>query len=145
MKRISSALACNPKIQLHNPKIPSGQKPERANGKKRMVRHPFTSLYSLLCIFVRYSCFLTVLTIFLSYKVLQSASDAWVFQVTKLISVFQIIVTYLSVTRDGFWIHDRIYYTLWYSAWLHFTIHNDIHIHIHTLVSTVKSSLAVAW
>jgi hypothetical protein len=37
------------------------------------------------------------------------------------------------VTLDGFWIDDRIYWTLWYSAWLHY--------YTHTLVSTVTSSM----
>jgi hypothetical protein len=44
-----------------------------------------------------------------------------------------IILSYVWVTIHGFWIDDRIYWTLWYSAWIHFTVH--------TLVSTVGSSL----
>jgi hypothetical protein len=36
------------------------------------------------------------------------------------------------VTVDGFWIDDRIYWTVWYSAWLHFTIHYPSLTHTHT-------------
>jgi hypothetical protein len=39
--------------------------------------------------------------------------------------------TYCHVTEwpDGFWIDDRIYWTLWYSAWQHFTVHYDTSVH----------------
>jgi hypothetical protein len=37
-----------------------------------------------------------------------------------------------SATVDGFWIDDRIYWTLWYSAWLHFTAHCYTHISVHS-------------
>jgi hypothetical protein len=40
-----------------------------------------------------------------------------------------------SVTTDGVWMDERIYWTLSYSAWLHFTVHT----HTHTLVPTVTS------
>jgi hypothetical protein len=51
-----------------------------------------------------------------------------------------------NVTVDGFWIDDRIYWTLRYSACLQFTIHYYIytHTHTHTLVFTVTFLLAVA-
>jgi hypothetical protein len=43
----------------------------------------------------------------------------------------------ILVTIDGFWIDERIYWTLWDCAWLHFTGH----CYTRTLVSTVASSL----
>jgi hypothetical protein len=33
------------------------------------------------------------------------------------------IVTCISVTIDGFWIDERIDWTVWYGAWLQFTVH----------------------
>jgi hypothetical protein len=45
-----------------------------------------------------------------------------------------------SVTIDGFWIGDRIYWTLWYSAWLHFTIHNYTYSHVFTSCLSVAAS-----
>jgi hypothetical protein len=42
-----------------------------------------------------------------------------------------------GVTINGFWIYDRIHWTLWHSAWLHFTFHY----HTRTLMSIVTSSL----
>jgi hypothetical protein len=53
----------------------------------------------------------------------------WVFS-----KCFGRIVTWWGVTIDGFWIDDRIYWTVWYSVWLHFTVH------CYTHVSTVVSS-----
>jgi hypothetical protein len=41
-----------------------------------------------------------------------------------------------SVTIDGFWIDDRIYFAVWDSTWLHFTVLYSGHI-----VSTIASSL----
>jgi hypothetical protein len=43
----------------------------------------------------------------------------------------------ILVTINGFWIEDRIHWTLWYSAWLHFSVHS----YTDTLVPTVTSSL----
>jgi hypothetical protein len=45
-------------------------------------------------------------------------------------------VTWLSTTRGGFWIDDRISWTLWHSAWLHFIVHY----YTYKVVSTVTSS-----
>jgi hypothetical protein len=44
-----------------------------------------------------------------------------------------------SVTKDGFWIDDRIYWTVWHSAWLHFRVHYYTHtrttVHSHVFAS----------
>jgi hypothetical protein len=52
------------------------------------------------------------------------------------------VFTLMSVTVDGVWIGNRIYWTLWYSAWLHFTVHCYRHTHsgIYSNVFT-----AIAW
>jgi hypothetical protein len=39
------------------------------------------------------------------------------------------------MTIEGFWIDDRIYWTLWYSSWLHFIFHY----YTRTIVPTVMS------
>jgi hypothetical protein len=36
------------------------------------------------------------------------------------------------LTMDGFWIDDRIYWTLWHNVWLHFTVHCYTHTRTHT-------------
>jgi hypothetical protein len=38
------------------------------------------------------------------------------------------------VTVDGFWIDDRICWTLWYGTWLHFAVHCYTHTHTDTIV-----------
>jgi hypothetical protein len=37
-----------------------------------------------------------------------------------------------NVTIDGFWLDDRIYWTLWYNAWLQCTVHSFTVTHTHT-------------
>jgi hypothetical protein len=49
-----------------------------------------------------------------------------------------------SVTIDGVWIGNRLYWTLWYSAWLHFTVHYYTHTHtsVYSHVFTSRCSVA---
>jgi hypothetical protein len=46
----------------------------------------------------------------------------------------------MDVTTDGFWIADRIYWTLWYSAWLHCYTHTSVHSHVFTCFCSVATS-----
>jgi hypothetical protein len=51
-----------------------------------------------------------------------------------------------SVTKDGFWIDDRVYWTLWYTAWTHFAVHAYTHTHtsVHIYVFTSRSLVSAS-
>jgi hypothetical protein len=51
-------------------------------------------------------------------------------------AIFDNFTMSMSVTIDGFWIHDRIYWTLWYSAWLLFTVHCYTNTSVHSHASS---------
>jgi hypothetical protein len=53
----------------------------------------------------------------------------------------------VTMNIDGFWIDDRIYWTLRYSVWLHFTIHYYTHAHttsVHSHVFISRCSVATS-
>lgn len=79
MKRISSALACNPNVNsIIWRSLPNKNQNVRTETNERYVAHSVR--FTLWCAdLLRYCCLLTVLTIFISWKVLQTASDSWVF------------------------------------------------------------------
>jgi hypothetical protein len=84
--------------------------------------------------------FLSLLLTFSNVTVaLQHAFCCW-YAHGYLRNIHAYIVTIL-VTTDGFWIDDRIYWTLWYSAWLHLTYYYytrsraSVHSHLFTAVT----------
>jgi hypothetical protein len=54
------------------------------------------------------------------------------------------IVTIMSVTIDGVWIDDPIYWKLRYNSWLHFTFHYYIHTSAHSHVFTSRCFVAAS-
>jgi hypothetical protein len=64
----------------------------------------------------------------------------------KIIFLYTCILSSVWVTIDGFWIDDRIYWTLWYSEWLHFKLHCYTHAHtsVHSHVFTSRCSVAAS-
>jgi hypothetical protein len=81
-------------------------------------------------------------------RILKSSGNIriWLFSVPEIFvtQVYTYIVTWLSVTTEGFYIDHRIYWTLWYSAWLHFAVHSYTHTNVHIHVFTSRCLIAAS-